>query len=467
MANETTNQPPFLEDYEGVRGYIGARYVPVMANPIEWSDTQGYEPLTIVIHEGNSYTSTQTVPPGIDINNTEFWALTGNYNAQIEQYRKEVHDLQVSVDGWQDQLDSATSDISGLTTKIGNAEINITSLQNLTMLQGKTAIFLGDSLTYGQDNSSTTGQVAKPWPTVFGELTGCSVTNIAVGGATAAEYSGAPSTAYQQANSVTQEYDIAFLMFGTNDYGYDGTISPDSSYQGIKDAINNLLTKFPNMMIIGVIPPYMPGDTVVNASGRTALLYKNFIRQSFVNKGCPTIDFTNGLTWNATNWDEKLMSWDKNLTRLHPNQEAYIEMGTMAATSWRVNGSGTWANPYYNRAGYIPTLENGANYVNNGEPAICWRDQFGNMFVDFGYGINPNSQGHMFTLPENLRPYRDFYIPAVNVKKIGTVNATMMIVIHPSGLVETIGNLEGNDNQMMTSGVIGSIWFLKPVEQDI
>ena len=73
-----------------VREYIGARYVPVFAEPIEWDNTKAYEPLTIVTHEGNSYTSTQSVPIGIDIANTSYWVVTGNYNAQIEQYRKET-----------------------------------------------------------------------------------------------------------------------------------------------------------------------------------------------------------------------------------------------------------------------------------------------------------------------------------------------------------------------------------------
>lgn len=72
-----------------VRQYIGARYVPLFADPAEWDNTKTYEPLTIVLHEGNSYTSRQYVPTGIDINNNEYWALTGNYNAQIEQSRHE------------------------------------------------------------------------------------------------------------------------------------------------------------------------------------------------------------------------------------------------------------------------------------------------------------------------------------------------------------------------------------------
>ena len=70
--------------------YIGARYVPLFAEPLDWSIDSVYEALTIVYYAGNSYTSRQAVPKGIDITNEKFWALTGNYNAQIEAYRKEV-----------------------------------------------------------------------------------------------------------------------------------------------------------------------------------------------------------------------------------------------------------------------------------------------------------------------------------------------------------------------------------------
>lgn len=80
-------------DYTGVREYIGARYVPIFADPVEWSTNFAYEPLTIVTYAGNSYTSRQYVPKGILINNTEYWVPTGNFNGQLELYRKEVADL--------------------------------------------------------------------------------------------------------------------------------------------------------------------------------------------------------------------------------------------------------------------------------------------------------------------------------------------------------------------------------------
>ena len=77
--------------------YIGSRYVPIFGrkgeDSIEWDNTGTYEPLTIVLYQGNSYTSRQFVPVGIEITNEEYWANTGNYNAQIEQYRQEVSAL--------------------------------------------------------------------------------------------------------------------------------------------------------------------------------------------------------------------------------------------------------------------------------------------------------------------------------------------------------------------------------------
>ena len=83
-----------LNAHPGARlQYIGSRYVPKFAKPEQWSNANTYEPLTIVTNEGNSFTSKQYVPAGIDINNTEYWAETGNYNAQIEQYRQEVAQL--------------------------------------------------------------------------------------------------------------------------------------------------------------------------------------------------------------------------------------------------------------------------------------------------------------------------------------------------------------------------------------
>ena len=75
----------------GKNVYVGHRYVPKIMG--DWDNTKIYEPLSIVQYQGASYTSRQYVPSGIEITNEEYWSLTGNYNAQIEQYRQDVVNL--------------------------------------------------------------------------------------------------------------------------------------------------------------------------------------------------------------------------------------------------------------------------------------------------------------------------------------------------------------------------------------
>ncbi len=122
MADNVTTPP--ATDYSGVREYVGARYVPVFANPAEWDNTRGYEPLTVVLYQGNSYTSTQFVPIGIDIKNTQFWLNTGNYNAQVEAYRQEV----LAFDGRiTDNEESIQANRTAIATEVSNRENAITN----------------------------------------------------------------------------------------------------------------------------------------------------------------------------------------------------------------------------------------------------------------------------------------------------------------------------------------------------
>lgn len=104
----------------GVTQYIGARYVPIMADPIEWSSTKSYEPLTIVTYQGDSYTSRQFVPVGIDIGNAAYWACTGNYNAQVEQYRQEVRAFDTRITTAQDTADEAKSGAQAANASLGS-----------------------------------------------------------------------------------------------------------------------------------------------------------------------------------------------------------------------------------------------------------------------------------------------------------------------------------------------------------
>lgn len=89
------------------RQYIGARYVPIIDG--EYNSEKVYEPLTIVTYNGSSYTSKKSVPAGTLPTNTEYWALTGNYNAQVEQYLQEVS-------AYKTETDEAIEDLSCFAT---------------------------------------------------------------------------------------------------------------------------------------------------------------------------------------------------------------------------------------------------------------------------------------------------------------------------------------------------------------
>ena len=133
--------------------YVGSRYVPIFADPIEWDNHRSYESLTIVTHDGESYTSKCNVGPGIDITNTRYWAKTGAYNAQVEQYKNEVKDLSSQVTGFasdnadfREKIDQFTKDnaemkntvaedkarVDALAERVGTAETEIDALQATT-----------------------------------------------------------------------------------------------------------------------------------------------------------------------------------------------------------------------------------------------------------------------------------------------------------------------------------------------
>lgn len=212
---------PANENPGTVREYVGARYVPVFANPIEWSDTRGYEPLTIVTHQGNSYTSMQYVPTGIDIQNTAYWALTGNYNAQIEQYRREVQEF----DG---RIDANAQDIDGLQLVVGD-------------LSPAYMVVIGDSYSSYDYNPKETA-----WHTLVGQQLNCEVKNYAVSGAgyTVAGKLFATQAAAAVADTTFNNNAVKYVFV------YGGRNDTAITQNSVSTLIGTLKTGFPKAQII-------------------------------------------------------------------------------------------------------------------------------------------------------------------------------------------------------------------------
>lgn len=212
--------------------YTGMRYVPVFADPPEWSSANSYEPLEIVIHEGNSYTSKTFVPVGIDISNEDFWALTGNYNAQVEQYRQEV----LAFDGRITKLEQQDTEIA----------------------------VIGDSFSvYSYSNGAVVPNGNELWNKVEAS-TGYAIRNFAKGGAGWIDHDGTSNTFQSQLGRAISTLDpfktkMVVVFGGVNDYS-----SFSSSASNIKFAIATFLNTYKNSPLNDVPVVYIANATPIN-----------------------------------------------------------------------------------------------------------------------------------------------------------------------------------------------------------
>lgn len=230
-----------------VREYVGARYVPLFADPIEWNDKRTYEPLTIVEHEGNSYTSRQFVPLGIDISNEDFWALTGNYNAQVEQYRQEV----LAFDG---RIAKNTKDIAKNTEDIAAVK---TVADNLESHVGTEFIVIGDS--WSDTDPSTTPYIK--WPITFQKYTRMNIHNYARNGASvvgstpdpgqSGNFLGQVNKAIADTSFDHSRVGLIVIMGGVNDYRSGRTYSEVA--EAWSGHIASLTAAFPKARIVSFI----------------------------------------------------------------------------------------------------------------------------------------------------------------------------------------------------------------------
>lgn len=220
--------------------YTGMRYVPVFADPAEWSSANSYEPLEIVIHQGSSYTSKTFVPVGIDISDPQYWALTGNYNAQVEQYRQEV----LKFDG---RIAKNTNDIAAVKTVVDNLESHV----------GTEFIVIGDS--WSDTDPSTTTYIK--WPITFQKHTRMNIHNYARNGASVVGSTPDPGQSGNFLGQVNRAIDdtsfdhskvgLIVIMGGVNDYRSGRTFSD------VADAwsghIASLTAAFPKARIVSFI----------------------------------------------------------------------------------------------------------------------------------------------------------------------------------------------------------------------
>lgn len=144
-----------------VRQYVGARYVPKFFNgesgSTEWVNGLSYEPLTVVTYLGNSFTSKKPVPPeiGAPNENQDYWANTGNYNAQVEIYREETEKVKNDLNNYIVKNDETLNNyIIKNDEAINNLETQVSKI-NSEIIKDKEilGLIIGDSYTTHDPNS--------------------------------------------------------------------------------------------------------------------------------------------------------------------------------------------------------------------------------------------------------------------------------------------------------------------------
>lgn len=164
--------------------YVGNRCIPMpMGN---WDKNKEYENLSVVLaSNGDSYTSKKNVPKGIELSNTEYWAISSRFNAQLEVQKKridnivalpsgsttgdaELTDIRVGVDGVtyntagtavREQVSSLKEDLGELETELDDVVVSGNIIEKSTILE-KTFI-------------RNTGELVTPAPDFFTVVIPC------------------------------------------------------------------------------------------------------------------------------------------------------------------------------------------------------------------------------------------------------------------------------------------------------
>lgn len=238
--------------------YIGARYVPKFADPTEWNNTKTYEPLTIVSYQGNSYTSKTFVPVGIDILNDTYWANTGNYNAQVEQYRQDIKNY---YENTQEQINNYYNNVTAQIDKL-KGQAGIFSKYKIIMI--------GDS--YTDDN-----EAYPSFSTLLKQSWSAATIDLRHEGGAGFVHRGNAGHNYQelmeqQSSIPSNEVTHVVFLGGYNDYGQNGI------QDAVRTAVKKAMVRYPNAKVmVGMVGNYL-GDENNNRAYQLLFVHMGYQR---------------------------------------------------------------------------------------------------------------------------------------------------------------------------------------------
>ena len=279
--------------------YIGARYVPKLYdNPddhsISWKSGVGYEPLTIVKYNDDTYTSRKPIPASVGnpADNPTYWAKTSDFNAALVALQNTVNDIQNDLE----------------------------TLVDSNYLAGKKVVVYGDSTV------AATGNYMK----IACDAVGATLTNRAVGGTRIKQGTNSGYTLISNSTDLAT-FDYLFLCYGTNDWQHSE--SPKDLVDDTIDLINMAVTKANNINIVFVTPFYSYRDfnnyaINVNDVGMTLEEVNQKIIDTMTIYNIPVVDFFHRSSCNNQNYDALLQD-DSGGIYVHPTADFHNELASI------------------------------------------------------------------------------------------------------------------------------------------
>lgn len=376
--------------------YIGARYVPVFfKNPLddstEWIDSVVYDPLTIVTYNGYSYTSRRFVPVGVAITNTDYWALTGNFNGQVAVYVEAVDELAEQVADLEENAVTADEVAAEITTALtgyattayvdeavaaGSGGLPEDS-RYLPGLKGKYVVAIGDSLIRGDSLP-----YASAWPAVItsaygGSGSGTLVSNKGYNGMSLAARSGDSNDFFDKWSAIHNDINSTLtsrseslpyaiiVQGGANDYNADipigsraGSNTDSQTFWGAMNQIKSLIhNAYPQCKLMFMTTPIR--KTGRNSIGLLEMDYARAMLDFCRYFSVPCFDSQSMLGIDILNLDGSF-SWALETADIpseptgatHYSAAAYEYMAPIIA-NWIITGASNTQS-----ANYIDTIVN-------------------------------------------------------------------------------------------------------------
>ena len=403
-----------------VTQYIGARYVPLLMG--QWDSTIPYEPLSVVMYQGNSFTSRQAVPIGISISNEDYWAPTGNYNAQVEAYRQEVLAYanrisavedsidEIETDGWVDS--DRIADAAVTHSKLGEGAVTSININDGAIglvdlnenvhnrilnknLRYSKFVFIGDSYGNGVGGSGASNSWVASCAGNLG-LSSSQYMNVSNSGAgfvaeghssglSGLTFNGQVDYAYNHLPSdwAADEVDYVIIGGGYNDHAQEGIAT------AARTTVLNARSKFPNAKVFFF--PLAAGSVELNSEFHTAYLR--------CCEGCSRGGAN--VIYHSLYWMYPYENQTSANDGIHMNDSGYSWVGIWIATSILGGQVPPYAQVYGQSAeGYE---------LADGVTSQGFRCGVDNGYAWFSGKFTRTGGGAICTLPTYLRPSQTTY----------------------------------------------------------